>query len=114
VYRTLNTNKIKYKNLLQEVGRSWISEFQNRNESNSDLQLPEMQTTPRGPKPDRPDRLSGDIRIQKLLVGKETRNILQDSVKCVLNIRSEVKLETFVNSVSFCFTKGIVLRNTIQ
>ena len=29
-------------------------------------------------------------------------------------IRSEVKLETFVNSVLFCFIKGLVLRNTIQ
>jgi len=29
VYRTLNTNKVKYKNFLQEVGRSWISEVQN-------------------------------------------------------------------------------------
>jgi len=39
VYRTLNT---KYKNFLHEVGRSWISEVQNRSESSSDdLQLPE-------------------------------------------------------------------------
>jgi len=30
VYRTLNTNKkVKYKNFLHEVGRSWISEVQN-------------------------------------------------------------------------------------
>jgi len=43
MYRTLNTNKkVKYKNLLLEVGRSWISEVQNRSESSSDdLQLPE-------------------------------------------------------------------------
>ena len=42
VYRTLNTNKVKYKNFLHEVGRSWISEVQNRSESSSDeLQLPE-------------------------------------------------------------------------
>jgi hypothetical protein len=54
VYRTLNTNKnIKYKNFLHEVGRSWISEVQNRSESNSDdLQLPQKETTPRGPKQD--------------------------------------------------------------
>jgi hypothetical protein len=49
VYRTLNTNKIKYKNFLHEVGRSWISAVQNQSESNSDLQSPEKQTTPRGP-----------------------------------------------------------------
>ena len=59
VYRTLNTNKkVKYKNFLHKVGRSWISEVQNQSESNSDdLQLPEKQTTPRGPKQDLPGRL---------------------------------------------------------
>jgi len=31
VYRTLNTNKkVKYKNFLHKVGRSWISEVQNQ------------------------------------------------------------------------------------
>jgi hypothetical protein len=67
VHRTLNTNKkLKYKNFLHEVGRSWISEVQNRRQSNSDLQLPEKKTTPNGPKKDPPGRLSGDFRIQKL------------------------------------------------
>jgi len=42
VYRTLITNKVKYKNFLHELGRSWILEVQNRSESSSDdLQLPE-------------------------------------------------------------------------
>jgi hypothetical protein len=65
VYRTLNTNKkVKYKNFLHEVGRSWMSEVQDGSESNSDdLQLPEKQTTPRGPKQDLPGRLSGGYRI---------------------------------------------------
>jgi len=49
-----------------------------------------------------------------LVVGREKRSTQQDSVKCVLHIRSEVKLETFVNSVLFHFTKDLVLRNTIQ
>ena len=68
VYGTLNTNKnIKYKNFLHEVGRSWISEVQNQSESSSDnLQLPEKQTTPKGPKQDPPGRLSRDFRIYKL------------------------------------------------
>ena len=68
VYRTLNTNKkVKYKNFLHEVGRSWISEVQNRSESNSDdLQLSEKQTTPRGPKQEPPGKLSGDFIIHKL------------------------------------------------
>jgi len=58
VYRTLNTNKVKYKNFLHELERSWISEVQNRSESSSDdLQLPE-----KGPKQDLP----GDFRIHKL------------------------------------------------
>jgi len=49
-----------------------------------------------------------------LLVGREKGSILQDSVQCVLHIRSEAKLDTFVNSAFFRFTKGRVLRNTIQ
>ena len=72
----------------------------------------------RGPKQDPPGRLSGDFRIHKLekivVMGREKRSILQDSVKCVLHIRTEVQLETFVNSALFRFTKGLVLRNTIQ
>jgi hypothetical protein len=63
------------------------------------------------PKQDLPGRLSSDFRIHKfkklLVVGREERSILPDSVKCVLHIRNEVKLETFVNSVLFCFTKGL-------
>jgi hypothetical protein len=117
VYRTLNTNKIKYNNFLHEVGRSWISEVQNGSENSSDeLHLPGKQTTPRGSKKDPPGKLSRDFRIQeheKMCVGgRERRRILQDSVKCVLHVRSEVKLETFVNS-AFQFTKGLILRNTI-
>jgi len=94
VYRTLNTNKkVKYKNFLHEVGTSWISEVQNRSESSSDaLRLPKKQTTPRGPKQDPPSRFSGDFRIhklEKLLVwGREKWSTLQDSIKCVLHIRS--------------------------
>jgi len=58
--------------------------------------------------------ISAYTNLKKLLVvGREKRSILQDSVKCVLHI-SEVKLETFVNSALFCFKKGLVLRNTIQ
>jgi len=68
VYRTINTNKkVKYKNFLHEVGRSWISEVQNQSEPNSDdLQLPEKETTTRGPKQDPSGRLSGGFRIHKL------------------------------------------------
>jgi len=66
--QTLNTNrKVKNKNFLNEVGKSWKSEVHNRSESSSDdLQLPEKQTTPRWSKQDPPRRLSGDFRIHKL------------------------------------------------
>jgi hypothetical protein len=100
VYRTLNTNKVKYKNFLHEVERSWISEVQNRSEySSDDLQLPEKQTTRRGPKNDPLDRLSGDFWVhkhEKMFAGGKGKksSTLQDSVKCVLHIRSEVKLDT--------------------
>jgi len=67
VQDTKYKQKIKFKSFLHEVGRSWISEAQDRSESNSDdLQLPEKQTTPRGPKQNLPCRLSGDFRIHKL------------------------------------------------
>ena len=46
--------------------------------------------------------------------GREKGSTLQDCVKCVLHIRSEVKLDTFVNSALFRFTNGLVLRNNIQ
>jgi hypothetical protein len=104
---------------MHEIGRSWISGVQDRSESNSgDLQLPEKQTTPKGPKKGPPGRLSNEFRLQKLnkilVVGREKRIVLQeDSVNCVLHIRSKVKVETFINCV-FCFTKGLVLRNTIH
>jgi hypothetical protein len=66
---------VKYKNFLHGVGRSWISEIQNRSESNSDdLQLPEKQTMSRGPKQDPPDSLviSDYTNLKKLMVvGRE-------------------------------------------
>ena len=58
---------VKYRNFLHEVGGSWISEVQNQSESNTDdLQLPEKQPTPRGPKQNQPGRFSGDFRTHKL------------------------------------------------
>jgi hypothetical protein len=42
------------------------SEVQNQCESNSDPQMPEKQTPPKGPKKDLPGRLSRDFRIHKL------------------------------------------------
>jgi hypothetical protein len=52
---------------MHEVARSWISQVQTTAKSNSHyLQIPEKQTTPRGPKLDPPGRLSGDFRTHKL------------------------------------------------
>jgi len=36
-----------------------------------------------------------------LVVGRGKRSILQDGVLCLLNIRSKMKLDAFVNSASF-------------
>jgi hypothetical protein len=67
VQDTKYKHKVKYKNFLHEVGRSWISEVQNQSESSSgDLQFPEKLTTPKKPEQDPPGRLSGDFRIHKL------------------------------------------------
>jgi hypothetical protein len=50
---------------MHDIRRSWISDVQDRSESD-DLQLSEKQTTPKGPKKDLLGRLSGDFRIHKL------------------------------------------------
>jgi len=49
-----------------------------------------------------------------LLVERGKGSILQNIVMCVLHIKNEVKLDTFVNSALFHFTKGLVLRIAIQ
>ena len=72
----------------------------------------------REPKQDLPGRLYGDFTIHKLEKigggGERKKKSPARQLKCVLHIRSEVKLETFVNSALFLFAKGLVLRNTIQ
>jgi hypothetical protein len=98
-------SKVLYKNFLHEVRRSWISEVQNRSESNSDLQLPEKQTTP-WRQADFPG-ISVYKNLKKCLLVESETSVLQDSVKCVLHIRSKVKLETFVNSALFHFTMDL-------
>jgi hypothetical protein len=119
VYRTLNTNKIKYENFLHEVGRSGYQK--SRIKVSPVLMTFNCQRSKQhqwglnwNHQADCPG-MSGYTNMKKyLLVGRETRSILQDGVKCVLHIRSELKLETFVNYLLFHFTKGPVLRNTIQ
>ena len=106
-------------NFVHEVGRSWISEVQNQSESNlmtfnyhRSKQLQGYLNRTR--QADSPVILEYTNLKKLLVVGREKGSILQDSVKCVLHIKSEVKLDTYVNSALFCFTKGLVLRNTIQ
>jgi hypothetical protein len=75
--------------------------------------LPEKQTAPRGPKQVLPGGLSVDFtthKLEKIAAGGDGNNkYLEDCVKCALHIRSKVKLDTFVNSALFCFTKGLFL-----
>jgi len=75
------------------VGLSWISEVQDTIESSSDeLQLPEKQTTPRGPKQFLPGRLSGgfqNTQTGKIVAGgKGIKKYAAQQWKCVLHIRS--------------------------
>jgi hypothetical protein len=72
VQDTKYNKKVKYKNFLHQVGRSWISEVPNQSKSGSDnSQLPEKQT-PWGPKQDPPGRDSPGIseytNLKKLLL----------------------------------------------
>jgi hypothetical protein len=118
VYRTLNTHKkVKYNNFLHEEGPGYQK---SRTEVNPALMTFNCQRSKHQGGLNRTRQadslgISGYTNMKKcLLVGRETRSIMQDSVKCVLHVRREVKLETFVNSVLFRSTKGLVLRNTIQ
>jgi hypothetical protein len=72
-YKIKHKQEITYKNFIQEIASSQISEVQNPNASSSDdLQLPEMQPTPRGPKQDTQDRFSGNFskhKLEKIVAG---------------------------------------------
>jgi hypothetical protein len=72
----------------------------------------DLNRTPPNTNADSPGISANTNWTKLLLVGTARIVILQDSVKCVQHIRSEVKLDTLVNSALFCFTKSLVLRNT--
>jgi hypothetical protein len=58
VFKALTNKKVRYKNFLHEVARSWISEVQITAKSNSGyLQMSKKQTTPGGQKLDPLGRL---------------------------------------------------------
>jgi hypothetical protein len=64
---TKQTQTIIYKNFLQEVASSQISEVQNPRElSYDEFQWPEKQPSPKGPKQNTPGRLSRDFSQHKL------------------------------------------------
>jgi hypothetical protein len=81
-----------------------MSEVQNQRESSSDdRQLPENQTTPRGPKKDPPGRLSGDFRIHKLekmFPGWEGKNKYTER-QCRMCVAHKKRSET-ANICKFC------------
>jgi len=58
--------------------------------------------------------ISANTNWTKLLLVGRASSVLQDSVKCMLEIRIKGKLDTIVNSASFCIIKGLVSRNTTQ
>ena len=105
---------IKYKNFLHWVARSWTSKVQNPVLINCNCQRSNqhqggLNGTPQADTPG----ISAHINWAKLLlVGNAKRSILPESVKCMLHIRSKVKLDTFVNSTLFCLTEGLVWRYT--
>ena len=70
----------------------------------------EKETTPRGPKQDHQADflvISEYKNLKKyLVVGREKRSILQDSGKGAAH-KKQVKIDTFVNSVLFRFTKDL-------
>ena len=109
-YRTLNTKKKElYKSFLHVVGRCWISE--SRVQPNQVLITFSCQKSKQhqgGLNRTHQADSSGISEYtnwkKSLLVGMEERIILQVVVKCVLHVRSKVKLDTFVNSALFRFT----------
>jgi len=56
--------------------------------------------------------ISANTKWTILLLVERAWSILHNSVNCKLHIRSEVKLDIFVNSTLFHFTEVLVLRNT--
>jgi hypothetical protein len=89
VYRTLNTHKkAKYNHFLREVRRYWISEVQNQ--MNPILKTFNCQRSKQHQGGLNRTRQADSSVIseytnleKRLVVGREKRNILQDSVNCV-------------------------------
>ena len=60
------------------------------------------------------DKGRKDRKIKNMEIKKPYAIGQYDKFLKGIHIRSELKLETFVNSALFCFTNGLVLRNSIQ
>lgn len=78
--------------------------------SSDELQLLEKQPTQNAL--NRLSEISANTNWTRLLLKGRARSTMPDSVKCALHIRKEVKQDAFVNSVLFCFTNSLSLRNT--
>jgi hypothetical protein len=46
-------------------------------------------------------------KVDKNVAGRRTRSILHNNEKCVLHVRNEVKIDTFVNCVLLHFKRGL-------
>ena len=116
----LNTKKReKYKSFLHMVGRSWISESRIQpNQVLITFSCQKIKQHQGGLNRAHQADYSGISEYTNwkklLLVGREERSILQVVIKCALHMRNRVKLNTFVNSALFGFTKGLVLGNTTR
>jgi hypothetical protein len=58
--------KIRHKKFLQEKARDWLLEKEKEGSTSTEDQLTDHQPIPRGPKKDKPGRLSADFRKNKL------------------------------------------------
>jgi hypothetical protein len=109
VQNTKHKQKIKFKSFRHRVERSWISKsriqpspvLMNCNGQGGNQYQGGLNRTPHA---DCSGISTHTNWTKLLLVGRARRSILQDSVKDVRNIRSEVKLRAFVNSALFRFT----------
>jgi hypothetical protein len=103
IQNTEHKQEITYKNFLQEVASSQISEFQNLNVLSLDeLHLPGKQPTSRGL-----TRQTGwgfsKHKLDEIVSGGGSSSIIPDSVKWTLHMR-KVKQDMCVNFALFHFT----------
>jgi hypothetical protein len=97
VYRTLNTNKkVKYRNFLHKVGRSWISEVQNQSSPvlifSCQRRIQHQGGLKRTHQIDSPG-ISGYINLKKIFAGREGKKKYpaRQCKMCAAHKRSEAR-----------------------